>query len=159
MAYVPGFSDELWHDHHVGQPSPPVRPDQAQHPYAPDFQRPAVVRRDHCALPTELVATYLQHSDQVLAAMVYSGLFMLIAILFNMLWWYANSQGLLGTDVDPTATSRVSRQYIFGSFLYLIALLLALISVPLSLALNLLLAIFYALPNSILDAIFQRGNR
>src|SRR5258708_36900633 len=84
--------------------------------------------------------------------MVYSGVFVVISIFFNLLWRCVQSQKLLDDFADPTAARRITRQYFFGPVTYLVALLLAIFSVPLSMALNLLLAVFYALPNAIADS-------
>src|SRR5712692_4979932 len=76
---------------------------------------------------TEMVATYYSASnfDKNVAAMVYSGVFVVIALFFNMLWWYAVSQKLLDDFAAQTAARRITRQYLFGPVMYLVALLLA----------------------------------
>ena len=108
---------------------------------------------------TEMVASYYSANnfDKNMAAMVYCGVFIVISIFFNMLWWYALSKKLLDDLADPTASQRITRQYLVGPVLYLAALLLAIFSVPLSLALNLLLAVYFALPNPAVDAMLGIG--
>src|SRR5260221_1882346 len=44
---------------------------------------------------TELVATYLQHPQQKIAAMVYSGLFLFTSLVFNGLWRHASYKNRL----------------------------------------------------------------
>src|SRR4051794_1726940 len=39
--------------------------------------------------PTALVAEYLQHQDEAIAVMVYTGWFLMISVFFNLLWRYA----------------------------------------------------------------------
>jgi uncharacterized membrane protein len=96
--------------------------------------------------PTALLADYLQHRDANIAAMVYSGLFFLIAVFFNIMWWYAAKDlRLIARDVDPRWVKSISDSYRFGPLLYLAAFILAIFSVPLSLGLHLVLAIFYSL--------------
>jgi len=36
--------------------------------------------------PTALVAEYLQHHDQGIAVIVYTGWFLIVTIFFNLLW-------------------------------------------------------------------------
>ena len=80
--------------------------------------------------------------------MVYSGLFVLIAVFFNALWRYASYQNrLLHPNADRAVVTAITRQYAFGPVLYLVAFVLAWANlVTASLLLNLLLALFFALP-------------
>ncbi|MGI8586207.1 MAG: TMEM175 family protein [Chloroflexia bacterium] len=98
--------------------------------------------------PTEVLAEYIEGPDQHIAAMIYSGAFLLIAICFNLLWRYASYKDrLLDEKADPEVTKRITRDYAFGPMLYIVALGLATINAGLSVALNLLLAVFFALPH------------
>ena len=96
--------------------------------------------------PTALLADY--HEPQYnLAAEIYSGVFILLAIVFNRLWHYASHHNrLLDRQADPRAVKTITRQYRFGPLLYLVAFALAFIYAPASILWNLLLAIFFALP-------------
>lgn len=97
--------------------------------------------------PTALLAEYLGDHDQTVAAMIYSGTFLVIALVFNVLWRYASYHNrLIDRRSDPHAVEAISRQYAFGPLLYLATLALAWFSAPLSLAANMLLALFFALP-------------
>jgi uncharacterized membrane protein len=98
--------------------------------------------------PTSLVAEYLEHTQARTAAAVYSGTFILIAILFNLLWRYAKGRGghLLAPNHDRADVEAITRQYRFGPLMYVVAFLLAFLSAPLSFGLCLLLAIYFALP-------------
>src|SRR5258708_87482 len=108
---------------------------------------------------TEMVAAYYTASnfDKNVAAMVYSGVFVVISIFFNLLWWCVLSQKLLDDFAAQTAARRITRQYILGPVMYLLALLLAIFSLPLSLALNFLLFVFFALPTPLVDAMLGIG--
>lgn len=98
-------------------------------------------------VPTALVAQYIVRPDQHLAALIYSGISVVVAIIFNLLWRYATYKGrLLGKKADLHAIRAISTQYLFGPLVYSISFGLALINVPASVILNLLLAIFFALP-------------
>lgn len=97
--------------------------------------------------PTALVAEHLLQGDERIAAMVYSGTFTLIALVFNALWWYASgSRRLLNPRANERAVKGITRAYALGPLLYLAALGVALVSVTASLLINLGLAIFFALP-------------
>jgi len=98
--------------------------------------------------PTALLADYISHPTQHVAALIYSGTFVILAIFFNLLWRYATYKGrLLSKNADLSAIKAISRQYLFGPLLYTIAFALAWISAPASIILNLLLAIFFAIPS------------
>jgi hypothetical protein len=64
------------------------------------------------------------------------------------MWRYASHHGrLLSThDRDAGLAEVITRRYRWGPITYFIALILAFIWAPASLALNLLLALYYALP-------------
>jgi hypothetical protein len=72
-----------------------------------------------------------------------------IAVFFNVLWRYAVSRQLLDKTLASSA-SMISRQYAVGPLLYVVCMVLALIDVRVSLALNVALAIYFALPPSLL---------
>jgi uncharacterized membrane protein len=97
--------------------------------------------------PTALLAEHIAKPGAAMAAAVYSGTFVLIAVLFNVLWRYASHRGrLLARGHDREAVGAITRQYRFGPLMYLAAFLLAFVNVPASVGLCALLAIFFALP-------------
>jgi TMEM175 potassium channel family protein len=97
--------------------------------------------------PTALLAAYIGHRDQRIAAMVYSGTYVVIAVCFNLLWRYASYQNRLhDRRADPRLVNAIHQAYAYGPLLYLIALGLAVVSVPASLGMNVALALFFALP-------------
>ena len=97
--------------------------------------------------PTSLLAEYLGEPEQRTAALVYSGTFVVTAIMFNLLWRYASYKNrLIDPRSDPAAVRGISGQYAFGPLLYLAAFILAFVSATASLALNMLLAVFFAIP-------------
>jgi uncharacterized membrane protein len=100
-------------------------------------------------VPTALLAEYIVHPDQHAAAIIYTGVFFLLACCFNLLWRYASHNNrLLGKDVDTRSVESISRQYLFGPVSYLIAFGLAWINTPASIAFTFVLALFFALPGS-----------
>ncbi|MBV9689033.1 MAG: DUF1211 domain-containing protein [Ktedonobacteraceae bacterium] len=97
--------------------------------------------------PTALVAQYVVYPTQHVAAILFSGVYLLLATVFNLLWHYAAYENrLLSRKVNIETVRSITRQYRFGPLLYLITFTLAWIYTPASLVLNLLLAIFFALP-------------
>jgi len=98
--------------------------------------------------PTALVAQqYAVSPDMHDAALLYSGTNVILAICFNLLWRYATFHNrLIGKNADAHAVASISRQYLGGPLLYLIAFGLAFISVAASIIFLLLLALFFAIP-------------
>jgi uncharacterized membrane protein len=102
---------------------------------------------------TELIASYAQATkpgDQFTSVVVYNGTYLLIAVAFNVLWSYAaRGQRLLDTALPPDFAESISRRYRFGPLMYLACMALGLVSVLASLALNVVLAIFFAWPHNV----------
>jgi uncharacterized membrane protein len=97
--------------------------------------------------PTALVSEYMGAPDARVAGVVFSGTFLALAIVFNLLWRYASSNNrLLARNADTDQVRRISRQYAFGPPLYLACCILAFVSVPTMLVLYVLIALFFALP-------------
>jgi uncharacterized membrane protein len=96
--------------------------------------------------PTSLLAKYLTvPSEQNLVMEVYAAVFVVGSVLFNLLWWYATHNRRLTSDgVDALAMRHTAVSYYAGPVSYVADLGLAYISVPLSLILFVLLAVFYA---------------
>jgi uncharacterized membrane protein len=98
-------------------------------------------------VPTALLAEYLPRPDLHAAAIVYGGTSFLMACCFNILWRYASHNNrLLGKNVDPRSVEAISRQYLFGPFLYIVAFALAWVNVPVCISLEFILALFFAVP-------------
>lgn len=105
-----------------------------------------------------LLGEYIGHKGEQIAAMVYSGVFFLIAIFFNLMWLYAARHNWLDMTGENLRIARITnRQYRFGPLYYLAALLVAPFSVSLSIAINIALALFFALPaNTVRHLIFRK---
>jgi uncharacterized membrane protein len=98
--------------------------------------------------PTALLASYITHPEFHYAALLYSATDILLAISFNLLWRYASHKNrLLDDNVDQEAVKAITNQYRYGPFFYTATFILALIYVPASVVLTLLLALFFALPD------------
>jgi uncharacterized membrane protein len=104
-----------------------------------------------------LLGEYIGHEGEQVAAMVYSGVFVVISIFFNLMWLYAARHNWLDMTGENLRIVRITnRQYRLGPLYYLTALLLALISVPLSIGLNILLALYFALPANVVSRLIFR---
>ena len=93
--------------------------------------------------PTTVLARYLLGPDQYVAAALYAGSFLVIAVVFNVLWRYAVRKQLV---VDNTNVAAISHQYLLGPVLYLIAFVIGFINATACLIFTALLAIYFALP-------------
>ena len=97
--------------------------------------------------PTALMAQYITHPDQHVAALLYSGTFLLMAICFSLVWSYAARENrLLDENANTREVKAITGQYRFGPLFYVVTFVLAFIYPPASIVLSLLLAIFFALP-------------
>jgi uncharacterized membrane protein len=98
--------------------------------------------------PTAVAAEYIGTKDAVTAVFIYNGWFFIVAIFFNLLWWYASVRYRLFEDLpNKDLAAHISRQYSFGPLAYLVGILLAFIHPYLGLAINVGMAIFFAIPN------------
>src|SRR5215471_3886423 len=95
--------------------------------------------------PTAVLAVHVSGPGARTAAALYNGVYVVMAIFFNLLWRYAVSRNLLDSASTRSAAA-ISRQYMVGPLMYAICFALVWISVPLSLCLNAALAVFFAMP-------------
>jgi uncharacterized membrane protein len=99
--------------------------------------------------PTRILAQYLTSggSNAHAAAFFYSAVMLVMALLYTAIWWHASANGgqLLKRPMDAAAVRRSRLQFSGGSVFYLPALGLAFISAEWTLALQGVLAIYYAL--------------
>jgi len=98
-------------------------------------------------VPTALLAEYILRPDQHAAAIVYSSTFLAMAVCFYVLWRYSSYHNrLLGKNANPHAVAAINRQLMFGPISYLIVLGIAFINTPVTVILQFLLALYFALP-------------
>ena len=123
-----------------------------------------IVRSDHTLLflnilflmcvafipfPTAVLSEFFEGTaaERATAGALYSGTLLLTAIFFTLLWLYATgSHRLLDERLDPVLVRGMTRRYMLGTFFYLLAFLLAFVSLTASLALILILALIFILP-------------
>jgi len=95
--------------------------------------------------PTSLVAQYLTTPAAKLACAVYAGVFVVINVAYNLLWWAAVRQRrLLLPAVTPRQVKRLTRHILLGLPVYGLATLLAFWNPYVSLGLCSCLWIFWA---------------
>jgi uncharacterized membrane protein len=95
--------------------------------------------------PTSLVAQYLGTPAAALACAVYAGVFVVINVAYNLLWWAAVRQRrLLHPAVTPRQVKRLTRHILLGLPVYLLATLLAFWNPYVSLGMCSCLWIFWA---------------
>ncbi|MGR8952265.1 MAG: TMEM175 family protein [Gammaproteobacteria bacterium] len=97
--------------------------------------------------PTALIAEYSLHPEARLAANLYTGTFLAISLALDVLWRYALKR-LLSTNstrIKKDEAVQITRRYRFGPPLYFATFGLSFVFETLSLALCLLLALFFAL--------------
>jgi uncharacterized membrane protein len=98
--------------------------------------------------PTRIVAEHAKNgADREAAAVLYGATMTLIAICFFAVWIYG-SRRLLRPDADMREVSGITRTYLPGTPMYLLATLIAFVSPVASLIIFGLLAIFYAISSS-----------
>jgi uncharacterized membrane protein len=95
--------------------------------------------------PTALLAAHFYSPGRTVAAAVFNGTYVVLAVFFNVLWHHAVRRGLLDSATLESADA-ISRQYGIGPISYLLCFGLTWISVPASLIVNIGLAVFFALP-------------
>src|SRR5262249_37312416 len=100
--------------------------------------------------PTALLAEHLGSDNARVAAMLYTGNSVLLAVCYVSLWRYAARDGrLLGRSVDRAHAEARTRQYSDGPLYYVTAFLVAwLVSARISSGICMALAIFFSLPLS-----------
>jgi uncharacterized membrane protein len=95
--------------------------------------------------PTALVSEYLTSSAAVIACVVYCGLFAIINIAYNLLWWSAVNHHLLKPNVSHFIIRARTRSYLLGFPSYLLALVIAFWSPFVSITICALLWIFWSI--------------
>jgi len=100
--------------------------------------------------PTRLIADNLQTGEGRVAALTYGFTLTATAAGFNALWFYAIRKGrLLRSDADPAVVKGITRSYISGPWIYLLATLIALPSPGASLILFAAFNLFWVLESSL----------
>ncbi|MFL5907490.1 MAG: TMEM175 family protein [Solirubrobacterales bacterium] len=94
---------------------------------------------------TALIAEHLKSgADEEVAALVYSGAFLALAIGFGLLWTYiTRHRASLGVELTDAEVRRTTMTFLIGNPFYAVAVLVAFISPAAVLVINALLALYY----------------
>jgi len=96
---------------------------------------------------TSLLADHLGHPGARVAAFLYSGAALFVALAYNALWYWARRGGhLLEPDISPALLRAETRQYAVAPAVYLVALGLSLWNAWASLAIFVCVIVFFAFP-------------
>jgi uncharacterized membrane protein len=98
--------------------------------------------------PTALLSDYIREETyRTTAVAVYSGTLAVTAVFFTLLWLYAaTNYRLIDRSVDPSLLRAMTRRYVLGTLSYILAFVLAFVSPAASLALIVVLALIFVLP-------------
>jgi uncharacterized membrane protein len=100
--------------------------------------------------PTRLVAEHIRGEGAESAALAYGFTMTATAVCFNAVWFYASrGRRLLRAEADPRIAAGITRTYLPGPWIYLIATLVAFASPPASAILYLVLAALYVFESSL----------
>ena len=98
--------------------------------------------------PTALLTEYVREPERrTTAVAVYSGTLTVTAIFFTILWLYAaGNYRLVDRNLHPDLLQSMTRRYVVGMALYILAFALAFINVVVTLLLIVGLALLFILP-------------
>jgi len=100
--------------------------------------------------PTHVLAQHLQH-DAKTAAFFYGLCLTLTAIMYQAIWFYASvGRRLIAAEADQRMISGITRAFLPGVPIYALAMLSALLSSWLSVALYAAISAFYVIESSLL---------
>ena len=131
----------------MGEPPQPIPPDLMLRPHPALREHPVPDVRGLSSFPTALLAEYIRdEAHRTTAVAVYSGTLAVTAVLFTLLWLYAANYRLIDQSVDPVLLRAMTRRYVLGMLLYIVAFALAFVSPAASLVLIVILALIFVLP-------------
>jgi len=99
--------------------------------------------------PTQLMAVSIVSNNPVYArdvAIFYNGCYLAISLLFNLLWWVCRQRHVLDHYLGVQYVHEATGQYAVGLVCYGACLLATWWSVPLSLAMNAAIAVWFLIP-------------
>ncbi len=95
---------------------------------------------------TFLVANHILSTDSGVAAAIYSGSFLLLALTWNVLWRHSSKgKRLLEREITDGRVERISASYYVGPVFYFTAFVAAFFSGLASVSIVLLVAVYYTL--------------
>ena len=96
--------------------------------------------------PTALLARFFDGEASNIAVALYTGIFVLINISYNLLWLIAsNNKKLLRPEITNSVIKKIRNNYLYGLPTYLIAFGISFQYPAIALAINMILLVFWAL--------------
>lgn len=100
---------------------------------------------------------FSRYGQDSVAIIVYNLNLILAEVILFIHWWYATRDNhLLSQEIEPNVRHLVYRRILTPAALYLVAIGVSLLSVELSVIIDILVPIAYVLPNRV-DRLFRRG--
>lgn len=95
--------------------------------------------------PTAILARFFEGEASHIAVAIYTGIFVLINISYNLLWYFAsNNKNHLRPEITQTAIKKIRNNYYYGLPTYLIAFAISFHYPTVALIINISLLIFWA---------------
>ncbi|MBS7253636.1 TMEM175 family protein [Flavobacterium branchiicola] len=95
--------------------------------------------------PTTLLARFFESEASNIAVAIYTGIFVLINISYNLLWLVASkNKNLLRPEITDLAIRKIRNNYLYGLPTYLIAFGISFQYPTIALIINMLLLIYWA---------------
>lgn len=96
--------------------------------------------------PTALLARFFEGGASNIAVAIYTGIFVLINISYNLLWFVASSnQKLLRPEITNLAVKKIRNNYLYGLPTYLIAFAISFQYPTIALIISMALLLFWAI--------------
>ena len=104
--------------------------------------------------PTALLARFFDGEASNIAVALYTGIFVLINISYNLLWFVAsNDKKLLRPEITNSAIKKIRNNYLYGLPTYLIAFGISFQYPSIALAINMILLFFWALSSGKINVV------
>ncbi|MFP8894272.1 TMEM175 family protein [Chryseobacterium cucumeris] len=108
--------------------------------------------------PTALLARYFDGEASSVVVALYTGIFVLINLAYNLLWFLATrNKKLLRPGITDAAIKKIHNNYLYGLPIYVMALILSFWIPALSLLIILGLWIFWALSSGKIEMSIKKG--
>jgi uncharacterized membrane protein len=111
--------------------------------------------------PTSLLAEHIRGPDARDVVLIYAVHALNVAVFYSVLWWYATrpKSALLWRDADPVVVQAVTLHYRWGPASYLLSIALAWWNPWATLAVDALLALYFAIPPPHVKRLRRRGGQ
>jgi uncharacterized membrane protein len=95
--------------------------------------------------PTALLARFFEGAASNIAVAIYTGIFVLINLSYNLLWYIASSnRKLLRPEITDSAIKKIRNNYLYGLPTYLTAFGISFQFPAIALAISMILLVFWA---------------